>query len=136
MILSAHTDGASKCNPGPAAIGYTIENDSVIIEEFFEYIGETTNNVAEYKAIIAVLKRMKTLGGRNITLFSDSELAVKQITGRYRVKNPGLKPLYDEVMSLSHEFDSFRITHVPRGHNSRADGLANKALKISRKSDG
>ena len=135
ITLSAHTDGASKGNPGPAAIGFTIEKDGVILEKYYEYIGETTNNVAEYTALIAALKRMKTLGATDVIIHSDSELAVKQIDGSYKVKNKGLKPLYREVMKLLAQFNSYRVIHVFREKNSIADGLANRAIKehISKK---
>ena len=129
MKLSAHTDGASKGNPGPAAFGYSIEKDNVVLEEYFEYIGETTNNSAEYRAFIAVLKRMKELGATEVTVYSDSELAVKQINGLYKVKSPKLKPLFLEVMELTHTFKSFQVMHIPREYNTRADNLANKALQ-------
>jgi len=129
MKLSAHTDGASKGNPGPSAFGYSIEKDNVVLEEYFEYIGETTNNSAEYRAFIAVLKRMKELGATEVTIYSDSELAVKQINGLYKVKSPKLKPLFLEVMELTHTFKSFQVMHIPREYNTRADNLANKALQ-------
>jgi ribonuclease HI len=131
--LTAHTDGASKGNPGPAAIGYTIEKDGVILEDYHEYIGEATNNIAEYRALLAVMKRLKTLGAKTVTIFSDSELLVQQITGIYRVKNRGLKPLHAEVMNLSRKFDAFTIIHIPRCQNAHADRLANQALKDHKK---
>ena len=129
MKLSAHTDGASKGNPGPAAIGYTIEKDGVLLEEKYAYIGETTNNVAEYKAFLASLKRMKELGATEVTVYSDSELVVRQINGIYKVKNPGLKPLFTEIKMLLTEFNSWKVIHVNREKNSLADDLANRALK-------
>ncbi|MBT4483640.1 MAG: ribonuclease HI family protein [Candidatus Latescibacteria bacterium] len=129
MKLSAHTDGASKGNPGPAAIGYTIEKDGVLLEEKYAYIGKTTNNVAEYKAFLASLKRMMELGATEVTVYSDSELVVRQINGIYKVKNPGLKPLYTEIKMLLTELDSCKVIHVNRENNSLADNLANRALK-------
>ena len=129
MLFTAHTDGASKGNPGPAAIGFTIEKDGEILEKYCEYIGKATNNIAEYKALIAAIKRMKTFKATDVIIYSDSELTVKQINGIYKVKNKGLKPLFSEVMRISKEFDSFRVIHVPRGRNSKADSLANKAIK-------
>ena len=128
MELTAHTDGASRGNPGPAAFAYTIEKDGAIIEEHAEYIGKTTNNIAEYTAFLAVIKRMKSLGAGEITIYSDSELAVRQINGLYRVKNAGLFPLYQEIMTLSHEFALFRVIHIRREKNILADKLANAAL--------
>jgi len=134
MILTAHTDGASKGNPGDAAIGYTIEKDGILLEEYCEYIGEATNNVAEYRAFIAVLGRMKELCTDHVVIKSDSELAVRQINGSYKVKNPGLKPLYNEVMKRLRAFDSYRVMHVPRNENSKADHLANRAIASHRAS--
>ncbi|MDP2984417.1 MAG: ribonuclease HI family protein [Candidatus Latescibacter sp.] len=128
MDLTAHTDGASRGNPGPAAFGYTIEKDGVVIEEYSEYIGKATNNIAEYKAFIAAAKKMKVLGGTRITIFSDSELAVRQINGQYRVKNAGLQPLHTEIMDLACQFQSFKVIHVRREMNSQSDKLANIAL--------
>lgn len=133
MKLSAHTDGASKGNPGDAAIGFTIEKDDVTLEEHCEYIGQATNNVAEYRACIAALDRMRELGATDVVIHSDSELLVKQINGLYRVKNPGLIPLYSEVMKSAGGFTSFTARHVPRGENSTADGLANTAIRNHRR---
>jgi len=129
LTLTSHTDGASKGNPGPSSIGFTIEKEGVILEEYSKYIGETTNNTAEYTALISTIKRMKTLKATDIIIYSDSELAVKQINGIYKVKNKGLKPLFSEVMKLLEEFDSFRVIHIYREENSIADRLANKAIK-------
>lgn len=129
MVFTAHIDGASKGNPGPAGIGYSIEKDGVILEEYSEFIGETTNNTAEYRALLAALRRLKELGGREVTVFSDSELMVRQINGLYKVKNQNLQQLHHNAIHSIREFDSFRILHVPRGQNSHADGLANRALK-------
>ncbi len=129
ITLTSHTDGASKGNPGPSSIGFTIEKEGVIIEEYSKYIGETTNNTAEYTALISTIKRMKTLRATDIIIYSDSELAVKQINGIYKVKNKGLKSLFSEVMKLLEEFDSFRVIHISREENSIADRLANKAIK-------
>ena len=130
--LTAHTDGAAKGNPGPAGFGYTIEQDGVLLEEYGEYIGETTNNIAEYRALAAVLTRMKQLGAGKVTVYSDSELAVKQIAGEYRVKNEGLKLLYAEVMNLLAGFSAYHIVHIPREQNAHADRLANRAIREHR----
>ena len=133
MVLIAHIDGASKGNPGPAGIGYSIEKDGIMLEEYSEFIGETTNNTAEYRALLAALTRLKQLGGRDVTIFSDSELIVRQINGMYKVKKPKLQQLHADAMHCIGEFDSFRILHIPRHRNSHADGLANRALKAHRK---
>ena len=129
MFLTAYTDGASKGNPGPAATGFTIEKDGVLLDKYHEYIGKTTNNIAEYTAVIAAVKRMESLGATDVIVYSDSELLARQINGIYKVKSKGLKPLFREVIGLSEKFVSFRVIHIPREENSIADGLANKAIK-------
>lgn len=129
MVLTAHIDGASRGNPGPAGIGYSIEKDGVMLEEYSEFIGQATNNTAEYRALLAALGRLKELGGHQVTVFSDSELIVRQINGIYKVKNSKLQQLHRDAIYGILEFDSFRILHVPRDQNSHADGLANRALK-------
>ena len=128
MKLNAHTDGASRGNPGPAAIGCVIGEDGSVLEKFGRTIGKTTNNIAEYKACLAALERMSELHATKVEIFSDSELLVRQINGEYRVKNPGLKPLYGQVMAILRTFETWRVTHVPRSMNAEADRLANKAL--------
>ncbi len=128
LKLTAHTDGASRGNPGPSAYGFTIEKDGAVIEDGGDYIGETTNNIAEYRAFVAALERMKELGASEVVVYSDSELAVRQINGVYRVRNAGLMPLFARVKDLLEEFRSWKVVHVTRDKNSLADGLANKAL--------
>ena len=125
-----YTDGASSGNPGPAAIGATIKDEQGnLIASISQRIGTTTNNQAEYRAIIAALEKAVSLGARDVELRSDSELVVKQIKGRYRVKKATLRPLYQKVVQLIGSLETFTITHVPREKNTEADRLANKALK-------
>ena len=125
-----HTDGASRGNPGPAAIGATIKDrQGKIITSISQRIGRTTNNQAEYRAIIAALENAISLGVSQVDMRSDSELVVRQINGQYRVKNVSLKPLYQQVKQLQSQFESFTITHIPRQQNVEADILANLALK-------
>jgi ribonuclease HI len=128
MKLSAHTDGACRGNPGPAGIGFTIERDTRIIEENYRFIGDSTNNIAEYTAMIDALTRMNELGADEIDIFSDSELIVNQINGSYKVKNQGLLPLYTEVIRLSGNFRKITVTYIPRESNKSADKLANTAI--------
>ena len=124
------TDGASRGNPGPAAIGVAIKDEQGrLISTISQTIGRTTNNQAEYRAIITALERAISLGADQARLFSDSELVVKQINGKYRVKNASLQPLYREVKQLQSQFQSFTITHIPREKNEKADELADQALK-------
>lgn len=124
-----HSDGVSRGNPGLAAIGVTIKDErGTTIARISRRIGSTTNNQAEYGAIIAALEEAMRLGTRQIVLNSDSELVVKQIRGEYRVKKATLKPLYQRVKQLQSSLESFTINHIPRGQNVEADKLANSAL--------
>jgi ribonuclease HI len=124
-----NTDGASRGNPGPAAIGVTLKNsDEEIIATISEKIGITTNNQAEYRALIAGLKKALSLGAKEVVIRADSELMVKQLLGVYRVKNADLKPLYEEVKRLSRGLANCKIAAIPRERNKEADNLANLAL--------
>ncbi len=124
------TDGVSRGNPGAAAIGATIADEQGrLITSVSQPIGRATNNQAEYRAIIAALEEAVSLGASQVDIYSDSELVVRQINGRYRVKNVALKPLYQQVKQLQNQFENFTITHVPRQENTAADNLANIALK-------
>ncbi len=129
MKLIIHADGASRGNPGPAAIGATIKDEQGrLIARISQRIGWTTNNQAEYKAIIAALQEAIRLGAKQVELNADSELVVRQIKGKYRVKNAALKPLYQQVKQLQDCLESFTINHIPRQQNREADRLANMAL--------
>ena len=124
-----HSDGASRNNPGPAAIGATIKDEQGrLLATISRSIGRATNNQAEYRAVIAALEKAIKLGARQIELNLDSELVVKQVTGRYRVKNEALKPLFDRVKKLLGSLEGFSIRHIPRQQNQEADRLANNAL--------
>ena len=124
-----HTDGAARGNPGPAAIGVTIKDEKgTLLARISERIGSTTNNQAEYRAVIAGLEKAVKLGAKHVKLYSDSELVVRQILGRYKVKNAALRPRYLEVIKLIGELESFKAASLPRGKNSEADRLANEAL--------
>ncbi len=124
-----YTDGASRDNPGPAAIGGVVLDESGrVIKEISRRIGNATNNVAEYKALIATLAAARDLGVRSLEIRLDSELVVRQITGVYRTKKPELKALREEVQGLLKGFEGYSIRHVPRQQNRRADALCNQAL--------
>ena len=124
-----HTDGASKNNPGQAAIGATIKDErGQLITSISRRIGRATNNQAEYRAIIAALEAAIDLGARQVELNSDSELVVRQINGQYRVKKAALKPLYQQVKELQSRLGNFTIRNIPRQQNKEADKLANEAL--------
>ncbi len=129
-------DGASRGNPGPAAIGLVLlDSAGRELVGWGEAIGRTTNNVAEYRAAIAGLEKALELGARRVEVRADSELLVHQINGRYRVKNAGLRPLHAKVSELLGRFDSWKARHVPREKNARADALASAAAKKSKRED-
>ena len=122
-------DGGSRGNPGPSAIGVVLEDGGGrVLETLSQAIGVGTNNVAEYRALLAGLEMAKRLEVREVEVISDSELLVRQMRGEYRVKNEGLKPLHAEARELAAGLDSFSIRHVGREQNSRADALVNEAL--------
>ena len=122
-------DGASRGNPGPAGIGVSIvADDGSVVDEIARGIGETTNNVAEYTAVIDGLSRAGELGARTVTLRSDSLLLINQLTGSFRVKSPHLVPLHRRARSLAAGFDRVSFEHVPRERNQDADRLANDGV--------
>ena len=124
-----YTDGASRGNPGPAAIGAVIKDgQGRVLGKISRRIGRTTNNQAEYQAVIAALEEAIRLGVAGVVIKTDSELVVKQINGRYRVKNQALKPLHQRVKELQSLFQSFAIASIPRRQNTEADRLGNAAL--------
>jgi len=125
-----YVDGASRGNPGQAAIGATIKDgQGRLIASISQHIGTTTNNQAEYRAVIAALEEAIRLGAEQVEVKSDSELVVRQINGQYRVKEVTLKPLYQQVKQLQGLLKGCAIMHIPRQQNTEADKLANMALK-------
>jgi acyl-CoA synthetase (NDP forming)/ribonuclease HI len=131
LRVRANFDGASKGNPGPAAIGVVIVDSSsrVTLREIGETIGRNTNNFAEYTAMIRALEEALTLGAAEVECVSDSELVVRQMKGVYQVKSDSLQPLWHKAKELSRRFSRFSIRHVPRLENRQADKLASQALK-------
>jgi ribonuclease HI len=129
-LLTIHTDGASRGNPGAAAFAYVIEQDGQPPLEEAGCLGQMTNNQAEYTALVRALERALQLGaGHRVLLHSDSELMVKQMAGEYRVKNGELRDLYQQAQELRRQMKGGVILrHVRREHNSRADALCNAAL--------
>ena len=124
-----YTDGAARGNPGPAALGaVVIDPQGRIAAEVSEALGVQTNNVAEYRGLIAGLEKALELGARHVEVRMDSELLVHQATGRYRVKHPGLIPLAQRAAELRRGFESVTFKHVRRELNKQADALANRAL--------
>jgi len=127
VIINA--DGASRGNPGPAAIGATIKDEKgQLLASISQRIGRATNNQAEYRALIAALKEAVKLGAIEARIYLDSELVVKQLSGKYRVKNAALKPLYQEVKKLQGRLRGSVVNHIPRQQNVEADSLANATL--------
>jgi ribonuclease HI len=129
-LLTIHTDGAARGNPGPAAYAYVIEREGHPPIEEADVLGETTNNQAEYTALVKALEHALDLGtGFRVVVRSDSELMVKQLNGEYRVKNEELRPLYEDALDLHRQFTGgVSFVHVRRGQNKRADELCNEAL--------
>ena len=129
MKAKLSTDGGSRGNPGPAAFGYVLEaEDGHVLAAHGETIGRATNNVAEYRGLVAGLSRAAELGVRELDVVSDSELLVKQMRGDYRVRNDTLKPLWEEANDLERRFARVRYSAVRRAHNELADRLVNEAL--------
>ena len=125
----ANIDGGSRGNPGPAAYGVVIRDaKGEVVARLKKYIGQNTNNVAEYFALIAALDYAQTHGIRALRVESDSELLVKQMRGVYKVKSGDLQPLHERARKMSQTFESFRIDHVYREQNREADALVNQAL--------
>jgi probable phosphoglycerate mutase len=125
----AHIDGASRGNPGPAAYGVVLENqDGTLLTTLSKTLGHTTNNVAEYHGLLAVLEYALENQVRRLKVLTDSELMARQIQGAYKVKSPDLKPLYERARSAIARLESFSIQHVRRELNREADKLANKVL--------
>lgn len=129
MKLVLHVDGGARGNPGPAAIGLVISTpDGEVLEEASQRIGQATNNVAEYRAVLIGLERARARGAREVEIVGDSELVARQLTGVYKVKHPAMKPLHQEAMRLLEGFERWSVRTVPRAENARADGLVNQAL--------
>ncbi len=127
--MRLYTDGAARGNPGPAAVGIVIEDDEgQVLWKEGRYLGKTTNNVAEYQALLIGLVTARTLGPGPLVVRMDSELVVKQLTGAYRVKHPALIPLHRKALAELGRFSSWRAEHVRREKNQMADHLANLAL--------
>jgi ribonuclease HI len=133
LQLVIHIDGAARGNPGPAGIGVMLEaGDGPLRRAFWQYIGQATNNVAEYKALLFALREARKLQPAVVTIRSDSELLVRQVQGRYRVKSPRLAALYAQALTLIHQLSAvncqFSVEHIGRELNRQADALANRAI--------
>jgi ribonuclease HI len=127
--LVIHIDGASRGNPGEAGFGVQVTDETGTERAaLYGYLGRATNNVAEYQALIHALRYALGQGARQVSVFSDSELVVRQIAGRYKVKHPDMLPLHREAKGLLDRFEVASVTHVRREQNREADRLANQAL--------
>jgi formyltetrahydrofolate-dependent phosphoribosylglycinamide formyltransferase len=131
-----YTDGGSRGNPGPSAAAFTLTDDKgkQIAAKAF-YLGENTNNVAEYTAVLKALECAKQYNTPKISVFSDSELLVQQLKGKYKVKSENILPLFEQVRTMLLEFDSYEIKHITRDKNSKADELVNQALNLQKDVD-
>jgi ribonuclease HI len=131
---TVYTDGGSRGNPGPAALGVVLQGDAIGKKEYGEYIGITTNNIAEYSAAIFALKKLKQLLGTEkakssvVNVFSDSELLVKQVNGEYKIKEDSMRDLFMELWNLRLDFNKVIFAHVMREQNKEADKMVNFAL--------
>jgi len=125
----AHCDGGSRGNPGPSGYGAVVEDpQGRTVARLSEYLGRQTNNFAEYSGLVAVLKWANQNSAKHLRVISDSELMVKQIQGKYQVKSPGLRPLYEQAKKKIAQLDGFEIVHALRHKNKDADRLANQAM--------
>ena len=127
--LIIFTDGAARGNPGPAGAGvYIIDANGNPVDEIAQFLGHATNNVAEYRALLLGMERARDLGARQVEIRADSELVVRQMRGEYRVRSPGLQPLFQRAQTLEKAFDVVEYVHVRRELNRDADRLANRAI--------
>ncbi|MDP2181082.1 MAG: ribonuclease HI family protein [Actinomycetota bacterium] len=123
------TDGGARGNPGPAGAGFVLADaNGARICGGGRFLGETTNNIAEYEALLWGLRSARARGCEMLTVYSDSELVVKQLNGQYRVKHPNMQPLYAKACSLLAQFRDVKVVHVRREENAEADALANQAM--------
>jgi len=127
--FTAHCDGGARGNPGPAGYGAVVEDArGQVVARLSRFLGVQTNNYAEYSGLLAVLAWALENGTRRLRVVSDSELMVKQMKGLYKVKSPGLRPLWEEARRLAGRLDGFEMRHTLRGGNKEADRLANAAM--------
>ena len=129
LKLVVHVDGGARGNPGPAAAGAVVSSSAGdVLDETSERIGDATNNVAEYRGLLLGLARARALGATEVDVVNDSELVARQVTGEYKVKHAGIKPLHAQALAALAPFEHWSIRTVPREQNARADELVNEAL--------
>lgn len=127
--LIIYSDGGSRGNPGPAAIGFVLQDkNGKTVYEGCHFLGLSTNNVAEYQALTAALKKAKELSAKKVSCFLDSELVVRQLNGQYKIKDEKMRQSFLKLSSLIKEFEKISFTAVPRDRNKRADELVNRSL--------
>lgn len=131
QTVSIYIDGAARGNPGPAGAGAVLKEGGKTVKTIYKYLGDTTNNIAEYSALISGLQEAVALGYKNAELYLDSELVSQQLKGDFRVKNNNIKALFDKAIALINNFENFKITKIDREDNKEADRLANKAINLS-----
>jgi ribonuclease HI len=124
-----YSDGAARGNPGPAGAGAVlVEPSGQVLDRLGKFLGTQTNNYAEYMGLLLGLKRAQELGVREVEVFADSELMIRQLGGRYQVKSASLRPLYLEALKLLNDFERVKLVHVPREMNRAADEMSNRAI--------
>ncbi len=129
MKVVVHVDGGARGNPGPAAAGAIVSSPAgEVLDEASQFLGRATNNVAEYRGLLLGLDRAKALGATEVELVNDSELIAYQVSGRYKVKHPDMKPLFHAAMEKLRGFDGWSIKPVKRAQNADADALVNQCL--------
>jgi ribonuclease HI len=129
MKVIVHVDGGARGNPGPAAAACVISSpEGEVLGEYAQLLGATTNNVAEYRALLLGLQHARELGASEIEVIGDSELIAKQVRGLYKVKHEAMKPLHAEATAALRQFERWSIRTVPRAQNAHADALVNVAL--------
>jgi ribonuclease HI len=129
LKLVVHVDGGARGNPGPAAAAAVITRpNGEPVEEVSERLGQATNNVAEYRALLLGLARARALGATEVEVVNDSELVARQINGDYKVKHPSMRPLYLDALAALRRFERWTVRSVPREQNAGADALVNRAL--------
>lgn len=132
--LNIFIDGAARGNPGPAGVGIVVTDDSFNnVKSIARFIGNATNNVAEYTALIFGMEEARNLGAKELVINTDSELIAKQLGGEYKIKNSALKELYAKVMQILKSFSEVRVNQIGRENNKGADKLANKAIDAAGK---
>ena len=128
-----HVDGGARGNPGPAAAAAVVSSaDGEVLDEASEALGETTNNVAEYRALLLGLRRAAELGANEVEIVNDSQLVARQLTGEYKVKHAAMRPLHRQALEALARFERWSIASVPRAQNAHADALVNAVLDSAR----